>query len=113
MNCANRNIYIANEFAKLGKVEFYITDNIKREIKKIARIKGRRGILAKKILIMLKEINVKTLKSSKKNVDDELIEFSQTFEFIVATCDKDIIHRIKGNGGKYINLRQGKYIEID
>jgi hypothetical protein len=93
----------------VGKTEFFVLENVKKEIETISKTKGRTGTYAKLSLKFLKQKNVKVLKSEEKNTDKALIEFAKK-GYIIATNDRNLRKKIKELNLKIIYLRGKKKI---
>jgi rRNA-processing protein FCF1 len=93
---------------KIGKTEFYITPQIKKELN------GLKKKYKKEINIAMQVMEKEKFKEEKINAinaDESLIELSKKGYFI-ATNDKELKEKIKKENGKIIFLRQKKLIEI-
>jgi rRNA-processing protein FCF1 len=93
---------------KIGKTEFYITPQIKKELN------GLKKNYKKEINIAIQVIEKEKFKETKinaKNADESLIKLSKK-GYLIATNDKELKEKIKKENGKIIFLRQKKLIEI-
>lgn len=74
---------------------------------------NQKGKLAVKIAQeLIKKQNIVIIKTSQeKNADDALLNSSKK-GYVIATQDKDLLHRIKKAGGKSIQMRQKKYLVV-
>ena len=87
-------------FSQLQEYEIYVLDKTLQELKNKKYEK-----LAKELI---ERFNVNIIKtSSKKNVDDLLIEYK---EYIIATQDKNLKEKLKKAKISTISLRQKKYL---
>ena len=104
---------IFSEFERLmeGQYELWIMEGTERELKKVAKNKGKKGIPARLALKIIKKNNIKVLKSKKDHVDDAIVEIADK-NTIVATNDKKLRQQLKDKNVKIIYLRGKKYLEL-
>ena len=95
------------------KVEFLTFDSVVKEIKEISKIKGKNGVFARLALKLLKLRNVKILKGSKGDADEDIICYCKiNRDVIVATNDVELRKKLKEIGIKTIFLRGKKKLDL-
>lgn len=99
-------------FQELKNNELIIFDLAIRELKKIARSKGKAGINANIALKLIKNKKIKIIKARGK-VDKAIIDYAKNFNCWVATNDKKLIKALKKNEIKIIRLRQKKFLVME
>jgi uncharacterized protein len=96
--------------------ELCVTDSTILELEKILSETARQkqGLNAKLALILIKQKNLKTIRSSSTQyADDSIIEYTaQNPKTIVATQDRELKKKIKKIPARVITLRQKKYVEM-
>jgi len=92
---------------KLGRVDFFITSCVDRELEKVGK-KAQIELVRK----VLEANNVEMLYNSCNRADDCLAEKAGQ-GYLVATSDSELKKRIKGFGGRIIYLKKGKLVEIE
>jgi uncharacterized protein len=96
--------------------ELCVTDSTIHELERILKetAKQKQGLNAKLALILIKQKNLKTIRSSSTEyADDSIIEYTaQNPKTITATQDKDLRNKIKKIPARTIKLRQKKYLEM-
>ncbi len=90
---------------KLGKVEFVIPEQVKKEIEKLAKKQGTRRF-ANVALQLCKKYGVKTVKIEANDADGALRELANR-GYKIATNDRELRRRI---GERVIFIRQRKFI---
>lgn len=94
----------------LGDVEFVVPEEVLFEMEKLSR----KNLGLKKEVAVARELmtknDVKTVKSSFSSADEALKKLAP--KAIVATNDKALKDSVKELGGKVLQLRQRKYLEI-
>lgn len=95
-----------------GKYELTTLDCVVDELKKLKKSRGKNAAAAKVSLILIKEKNVKVIKTNKKKVDNTIYKIADE-NTIVATNDKELIKKLKNKNIKILYLRSKKHIVID
>ena len=94
----------------LGRNEVFMLDKSIKELEKIAE--EQKGALKRQVKLTKALIEAKSIKiiatEGKESVDDILVNYSKQ-GYYIATQDKELKRRIKGNT---IILRQKKYVEL-
>ena len=111
---ADTNFFIDLFRFKIHDTDFSkirITKSVYDELKSMSSKKTKESVYAKLALRMIKEKNVKILKSIKNKADDDLLEYSKK-GYAIATNDRELRKRIKAFGGKTIYLRSKKKLAI-
>ena len=105
------NIDIFEEIDRVveGKYELTTLDCVVEELKKLKKSRGKEAAAAKVALILIKEKNVKVIKTNEKNVDIKIYRMADR-NTIVATNDKDLRRRLKNKNVKVLYLRSKKRI---
>ncbi|MCC7574323.1 hypothetical protein KO361_01925 [Candidatus Woesearchaeota archaeon] len=108
-------------FTEIDKIiqepyELCVMESTIHELENILKetAKQKQGLNAKLALILIKQKNLKTIRSSfTEYADDSIIEYTaQNPKTIIATQDKDLRNRIKKIPARIIKLRQKKYLEM-
>ena len=90
------------------KYEIFIVDKTKDELEKLIKGGKEKEIKAAKLALQLiKKFNVKIINTQGDNVDDIIVQLKDK-DTIVATMDKELRKRLKGD---VIVLRQKKYLK--
>jgi len=79
------------------------------ELKRIAKKRGKDAAAAKVALKLIKENNVKAVRTKEK-ADKAILNYAANEKCAVGTNDKNLIARLKKHGIKIIRLRQKKYL---
>jgi uncharacterized protein len=82
-----------------------------KELNKLAKNRGEKGMGARVALQLLKTKNVAVEKAKEKTVDKALLEYAVNNRCVVGTNDKVLIKALKVQGIKIIRLKQNKYLE--
>ncbi len=94
----------------LGPCEFVVPEQVSFELEKMAA----RGMKLRKEVLVARELmaknNVKVAKSDFSSADEALKKLAP--KAIVATNDKALKDSVRELGGKVLQLRQRKYLEI-
>jgi hypothetical protein len=108
------NIDIFSEIGRVveGKYELTTLDCVVDELKKLKKSKGKSAAAAKVGLILLKEKNVKVIKTDEKKVDNTIYKIADE-NTIVATNDRELIKKLKSKNIKILYLRSKKRIVIE
>ena len=101
---------ILSELLNLGYTEVFTIDLVINELKKLSVGKDKRARNARIGLEFIRKGEVVILKTRGINADDEIVKLAKTKKYIVCTQDKGIIAKIKDLPGRFITLRQGKYL---
>ncbi len=95
-----------------GKIEFYITTSVMREIENLSKNRGKRGVKAKTALLVIKkyeeEIEVVPYEG---NADSSVLRFAKDYDAYIATADRKIKDLALKNGLEVIVIR-GKKVEV-
>jgi len=94
------------------KIEWVVLEGVLEELKKISerageKIKDRKA--AKFGIEIIKNADIKIIKSKCKNVDDAIIDYAANKKIVIATLDKQLKKRVKN---KILTIRKGKTLEI-
>lgn len=97
--------------------ELCVLDKTEEELKKIVETssKKKEGFNAKLGIILLKQKNLKTLKSSSEEYADlAILNYAQknAEKVVVATQDKELKKKLKSIPVRVIELRQEKYLVL-
>ena len=105
------NIDVFEEIDRVveGKYELTTLDCVVEELKKLKKTRGKDAAAAKVALILIKEKNVKVIKTGEKNVDIKIYRMADK-NTIVATNDGDLRRRLKNKNVKVLYLRSKKHI---
>ena len=96
-------------FLELKGNELFLTGPVFDELRKLARTKGRDSMAAKVALKMIKERDLKVLKTEEKEADLSLLQEG----YAVATQDKKLRKKLRKAGMKIIYIRQKKYVLLE
>jgi uncharacterized protein len=96
----------------LGTYRLCITEGTKRELEEIASTNSRTGQAARIALKLIGHKNIEIIHSEKNHADDQIVEFAEKNDCIVATQDKLLKERIKIIGRKIIIVRSKTHFEI-
>ena len=107
------NIDIFEEIDRVvvGEYELTTLDCVVKELKKLKKSRGKAAASAKVALLLIKEKNVKVIKTGEKNVDIKIYRMADE-NTIVATNDRDLRRKLKNKNVKVLYLRSKKYIAI-
>lgn len=97
--------------------ELCVLDKTEEELKKIVEVssKKKEGFNAKLGIILLKQKNLKTLKSSSEEYADlAILEYAEknAEKVVVATQDKKLKEKLRRIPVRVIELRQEKYLVL-
>ena len=95
-------------YSKLKGHEFLTTVQCIKELKKIAKGKGKPAVHAK-VALELAENNVKVV-SAEGNPDSAILDYAVRNNCAVATNDRILIQSLKRHNIKIIRLRQWKLL---
>lgn len=101
---------ILSELLNLGYTEIFTIDLVIAELGRLSVGQDRRARNARIGSEFIRKGNVIILKTGGEKADDEIFRLAKTRQYIACTQDKGLISRIKGEGLRYITLRQGKYL---
>ena len=91
------------------KYSIYVLDKTVDELNKIIKEqKGKNKESAKLALKLIKLKKIKKIKTGEGQVDDILLQQ----DAVIATQDKILVKRLKGNRKKVVQLRQKRYLVI-
>jgi len=105
------NIDIFEEIDRVveGEYELITLDCVVDELEKLKKTRGKNAAAAKVGLILIKEKNVKVIKTNEKKVDNVIYKIADN-KTIVATNDRDLIKKLKNKNVKILYLRSKKHI---
>jgi len=105
------NIDIFEEIDRVVEDEYELTtlDCVMEELKKLEKSRGKDAVAAKVALALIKERNVRIIKTGEKNVDIKVYRMADK-NTIVATNDRDLRRRLKNKNVKVLYLRSKKRI---
>jgi len=89
--------------------ELTTLDCVVEELKKLEKSRGKSATAARVALILIKEKNIKVIKTGKKNVDIKIYRMADK-NTIVATNDRELKRRLKNKNVKVLYLRSKKHI---
>jgi rRNA-processing protein FCF1 len=92
-----------------GDYELTTLDCVLEELKKLKKSTGKDAAAAKVALILIKEKNIKVIKTGEKNVDIKIYRMADK-NTIVATNDRNLRRRLKNKNVKVLYLRSKKRI---
>ena len=92
-----------------GNYELTTLDCVVKELKKLKKSRGKEAAAAKVALFLIKEKNVRVIKTGEKNVDIKIYRMADK-NTIVATNDRDLRRRLKNKNVKILYLRSKKHI---
>ncbi|MBU5537094.1 MAG: PIN domain-containing protein [Candidatus Aenigmatarchaeota archaeon] len=95
----------------IGANELVIPSSVEKELKKISGETSQVGGYAKAALNLMKEYNIKILKSTGRT-DDIMLQLSNE-KTLVATNDRELRKRLKALGRKTIYLKSKKHLAIE
>ena len=105
---------IYEQMRGFGKPELYTADLVVSELEKLAKGKGKDGANARLALMLVKENNVKILKSGKAGSTDEAIRRIATREGMsICTADKRLKTELVRRNIPIISLRKKKYLVME
>lgn len=107
---ANHRVDIFKEIDRIidEKYELFIVDKTKDELEKLIKGGKEKEIKAARLALQLiKKFNIKIINTQGDNVDDIIVKLKDK-DTIVATMDKELRKRLKGD---VIVLRQKKYLK--
>ncbi len=114
VSCVKQKIDFINLAEELfdEKIEWVVLEGVLEELKKISerageKIKDRKA--AKFGIEIIKNSDIKIIKSKCKNVDDAIIDYAANKKIVIATLDKQLKKRVKN---KILTIRKGKTLEI-
>ena len=94
-----------------GDYELTTLDSIVEELKKLTKSKGKEALAARVALTLIKEKNIKVIKTGEKNVDIKIYRMTDK-NTIVATNDRNLRRRLKNKNVKVLYLRSKKHIVL-
>jgi len=105
------NIDIFEEIDRVVEGDYELTtlDCVVEELKKLEKSRGKDAAAARVALTLIKEKNVKVIKTGEKNVDIKIYRMANK-NTIVATNDKELRQRLKNKNVKVLYLRSKKRI---
>lgn len=105
------NIDIFEEIDRVVEGDYELTtlDCVVEELKKLEKSRGKEATAAKVALTLIKEKNVKVIKTGEKNVDIKIYRMADK-NTIVATNDRVLRRRLKNKNVKVLYLRSKKRI---
>ncbi len=101
---------ILSELLTLGYTEVFTLDLVVRELEKLSRGRGRDARNARIGLEFIRKGGIAILKTEGKSTDEEILKLAKTKGFAVCTQDRELIRKVKEIGGRFVTLRQGKYL---
>lgn len=108
----NIDIFKEIEGVVEGNYELITLDCVINELEQLKKGKGKDAAAAKVGLLLIKEKNVKVIKTCEKNVDNTIYKIADQ-NTIVATNDKDLIRKLKDKNIKVLYLRSKQHILIE
>jgi len=105
------NIDIFEEIDRVVEGDYELTtlDSVIEELKKLTKTRGKEATAAKVALTLIKEKNVKVIKTGEKNVDIKIYRMADK-NTIIATNDRILRRRLKNKNVKVLYLRSKKHI---
>lgn len=94
----------------IGRNELFTLVSVERELKKISQKTSKAGMYAKASLELIKELNIRILKSDE--VPDNAMLKLAGEKTIIATNDIELRKRLKALGRKTIYLKSKKHLAI-
>lgn len=82
------------------KIDFIIPEEVLDELKKLSKRKGEKTedkSAAETAIKFAKEAKLKTFSLKSKNVDDGIVDYAKKNNVIIATMDRALKQRVKGN----------------
>lgn len=101
---------ILSELLNIGYTEVFTLDLVVGELKKLSVGEGKKSRSARIGLEFIRKGGVVILNAEEEKTDDEILRLAKSKEYAACTQDKDLIKRIKKSGGRFITLRQEKYL---
>ena len=103
-------------FEEIDKVmeedyELFTTDGVIKELKKLAKSKGKDAVAARIGLELIERKNIKIIGTKKKDTDKGIIELADE-NTMIATNDKILRQKLKNKSLKTIYLRSKKYLTM-
>jgi len=107
------NIDIFEEIDRVVEGDYELTtlDCVVEELKRLEKSRGKDASAAKIALILIKQKNIKVIKTGEKNVDIKIYNMADK-NTIVATNDRNLRQRLKNKNVKVLYLRSKKHIVI-
>jgi hypothetical protein len=108
------NVDIFEEIDRVVEDKYELTtlDCVIDELKKLKKSRGKKAAAARVGLVLIKEKNVKVIKTNEKKVDNAIYKLADN-NTIVATNDRDLIKKLKSKNIRILYLRSKKYVAID
>jgi len=94
----------------IGAHQLIILSSVERELIDISRKTSNASIYAKTALKLIKELDIKILKS-KENPDNAMVKLADD-KTLIATNDRELRKRLKALGRKTIYLKSKKHLAI-
>ncbi|UCG95585.1 MAG: hypothetical protein JSV92_00870 [archaeon] len=95
-----------------GSYEVFTIEPVMRELRGLAREKGKDAGAAKVGLQLVEKMDVKTLKTRESDADKAILELARKEGFVVATQDIELRKKTRARGGKVIYLRAKQYLVL-
>jgi len=92
-------------------LEFLVPGSVVRELKRISKSKGKDSKYAKIALDLIKQKDIKIIKSKGKNTDEAILNLADE-NSIIATNDIELRKKLKTFKAKTIYLRAKKHLAI-
>ncbi len=105
------NIDIFEEIDRVVESDYKLTtlDCVIEELRKLEKSRGKKATAAKVALTLIKEKNVKVIRTGEKNVDIKIYRMADK-NTIVATNDRGLRRKLKNKNVKVLYLRSKKRI---
>ncbi|MBN1646160.1 DUF188 domain-containing protein [Candidatus Woesearchaeota archaeon] len=108
--------YLLDIFGEIERLmqtsyELCVTTGTVDELEKLAEKKTKTAKSARLGLMLIKQKPLKTVRSSKAHVDDDIVEVIKKGEF-VATQDRELKKRVLDKGAKIITMRSKSHLII-
>jgi len=105
------NIDIFEEIDRVVEGDYELTtlDCVVEELKRLEKSRGKDASAAKIALILIKQKNIKVIKTGEKNVDIKIYRMADK-NTIIATNDRGLRQRLKNKNFKVLYLRSKKHI---
>jgi hypothetical protein len=96
----------------LGYIEIFTLDLVVHELEKFSTKGGKAAKAARVALEIVRNSGVVVLhtKGDLKRVDEEILRLAKAKSYAVCTQDRELLHKAKAAGLRFITLRQNKYL---
>jgi rRNA-processing protein FCF1 len=103
--------FSVNAKSEMAGNELFVLDDVVREVEKLVVTDKKESALANLALKFI-EANCKVLKSTQKETDDSLVDYSMD-GYVIATHDRVLKGKIKDVGGRIAFIRQKNHVVIE